>query len=683
MGTDVVLRVVDQFSKPLDDYASKTGQAEQASDKLATGLAGSDSASKRMASSLTELQSGISLAREGFQAAGQGVKFLQSAYENVIAPTVQYADEVRKLQRNIGATAEESSKLIQAADDVFISTSQLTTGLQAAIRKGFEPSIEGIGKLSDQYLAIQDPIARTKFLMDTFGRSGADLAPLMMKGSEGIKELGESAKQTGLVLSEQDVAATLKLKEATDRLDDSINGLKTSIGMGLIPPLTELANMVGNVVTAEMLLNDAQQKGLIGNEERMRRQVAVIFGFENESKAVYDLTAQLKAYDLVTGASRGVQHDFTSEVKGGKDVIEDLSGKSLPGAVRAFREVDVVMHDNTTSAALLKQGYADLSTVIAGELGQANKEYYADQKDLGAQIVETQTKIDKLKAAQGAIIPSTLDLTDASANLTIAQYNAQVASGKLADALKKQSENTDPDKTLEMEAAVAKAGLALQTAQGDVDGWSTKIDEAGEVHTANYTKQIGTLETTLGGLNAAYDANAKAHEDATHRILFGMLEQQFMIGGISEKEGLALAEVGKRWGLLDKDTATALAGMNGAITTFNNDGNVQHFADMFTGSHDVYYHVHVDGIPSGGIDPAAGDAGINNWTPPVTTPPPPTPPPPPGGGPGTPPPPPTPPPFVPPPGMNGQTSITQNFYNAPAGSSATYLQTAMAVAGAF
>jgi antitoxin component HigA of HigAB toxin-antitoxin module len=83
------------------------------------------------------------------------------------------------LGRTIGATPEEASKLIQAADDVQISYETLTTALEAAIRKGVEPTIEGLGGLADQYNAIQDPIERTKFLMDNFGRSGADLAPLM------------------------------------------------------------------------------------------------------------------------------------------------------------------------------------------------------------------------------------------------------------------------------------------------------------------------------------------------------------------------------------------------------------------------------------------------------------------------------------------------------------------------
>ena len=97
-------------------------------------------AAKGSSLSLTDLKSGLDLATQAFRA-------VKGAAESVINPFVDLAKQVRDLARDIGATPEEASKLIQAADDVNVSVGTLEAGLRAAIRKGIEPTIEGMGEL--------------------------------------------------------------------------------------------------------------------------------------------------------------------------------------------------------------------------------------------------------------------------------------------------------------------------------------------------------------------------------------------------------------------------------------------------------------------------------------------------------------------------------------------------------
>jgi transcriptional regulator with XRE-family HTH domain len=160
---------------------------------------------------------------------------MQQVYNATITETVEYAAQVRNLSMTIGASAEESSKLIQAADDMGISFDTLSQAMEGAIRKGAEPSIDGIAKLADQYNAIQDPIARVKFLMDTFGRSGADLKMLMQEGSSGIRELGVEAEKAGLVMGQDAVQAARDYEIASDGLNDRLEAVKIKIGNQLIP----------------------------------------------------------------------------------------------------------------------------------------------------------------------------------------------------------------------------------------------------------------------------------------------------------------------------------------------------------------------------------------------------------------------------------------------------------------
>jgi len=142
------------------------------------------------------------------------------------------------------------SKLIEAADDVGVSFGSLQTAMNVAIRKGIKPSIEGMGELADKYLAIQDPIDRTKFLMDNFGRSGAQLAPLMEKGSAGIKAMGEEAMRTGKIMSTQAVKDARDYEIAMDSLGDSVDGVKMQIGKGLLPVVTKATTIVSDAAQA-------------------------------------------------------------------------------------------------------------------------------------------------------------------------------------------------------------------------------------------------------------------------------------------------------------------------------------------------------------------------------------------------------------------------------------------------
>jgi hypothetical protein len=165
---------------------------------------------------------------------------MQQVYNATISETVEYATQVRNLSMTIGATAEESSKLIQAASDMGVSFDTLSAAMEGAIRKGAEPSIAGIAKLSDQYNAIQDPIERTRFLMETFGRAGADLQMLMQQGAAGIRELGQAAEDAGLVMDERAVQAARNYELALDNLYDKLDAAKIKVGNTFIPSLTSV-----------------------------------------------------------------------------------------------------------------------------------------------------------------------------------------------------------------------------------------------------------------------------------------------------------------------------------------------------------------------------------------------------------------------------------------------------------
>lgn len=214
-------------------YYEITGDTKKLGDSLTeskqkmTGLKGAASElSTTLNSKLTSAIAPAALVSAGIY----GIK-------NALDSTVAYAKQVEDLSRLIGATPEEASRLIQAADDMRISYDTLSTSMEAAIRKGFDPSIDGLEEIRKKYQELNEPIEKSKLLMDTFGRAGADMAPLMELPANKLKELAEAADKAGLTMSGSNLQAAKDYALAMDDLDDAINGAKYRLGNELIPEI--------------------------------------------------------------------------------------------------------------------------------------------------------------------------------------------------------------------------------------------------------------------------------------------------------------------------------------------------------------------------------------------------------------------------------------------------------------
>lgn len=114
--------------------------------------------------------------------------------------------------------------------------------------------------IADAISKIPDPMAQSKLAMDLFGKSGADLLP-MMKGN--LSETAEAASRLGIVLSEEAV-------RAGDEFGDTLGSL-ASVGKAciaqvlepMVPALTMVAEWLGQKLpSAVKFVKDALTLGL-------------------------------------------------------------------------------------------------------------------------------------------------------------------------------------------------------------------------------------------------------------------------------------------------------------------------------------------------------------------------------------------------------------------------------------
>lgn len=386
-GLEDEIKPVNTALDKMEDEAKDTASALDKMDNNLDGLGNTAMSSGDKFDSLMTAFTGIN---QAVQLAQEAYAMLEGVYDKVITQTVEYAEEVRSLSRAIGSTPEDASKLIQAADDVKVSFEDLNTGMQIAIRKGLSPTIDGMGLLADQYLAIEDPIERSKFLLDSFGRSGANLAPLMEKGAKGIKELGDAAKEVGLVLDQKALDSTREYEIAVDNLTDSWQGFAVTVGTEAIPAIVKLldqftdsaniSNMREEVnIFASALRNAGEITDKEYNEimkESYNRNLSTGESLISLSSAVESLKAQYADTGAVVDTT--AEEMIRSSINAGI-AAEKINQINLADARAEYEETAAVLNDQLAAAYdKVKDAEGRWRSGVAGQIkGEVEKEFEA------------------------------------------------------------------------------------------------------------------------------------------------------------------------------------------------------------------------------------------------------------------------------------------------------------------
>lgn len=203
--------------------------------------------------------------------------------------------------------------------------------------------------------------------------------------------------------------------------------------------------------------------------------------------------------------------------------------------------------------ALVQQQYSRLQLAISGPIRQANEQYEEQQKSVTERTAELEAELAKLEAGHGRMVT----VQNRSA-LSAAELN--LATLQLADAQAKLSEETDPLKA-------GQLAVKIEDLQGKIDGAT-----GATTRFVDNSTRIQEIKDALDDLKQQYDDNAKAHEEATKRILFNLLEQRLAVDGTSEDEFMMLQNLAGAWGLLDEKTLAYITDYDAWIKAMEDGG---------------------------------------------------------------------------------------------------------------
>lgn len=240
--------------------------AEQFNKELQTAEDTSDKAGKSFKQNL--MQAAVKVGT-GFASLASAAKDLGSRLKGLLDDTASYGDEVDKASQKMGISAEEYQKwdYVLQRNGSSIDTMQkglktltgkITEGSQAFETLGvsttnadgsFRTTEEVMNDVMAALAGMQDGAQRTALASQLFGSKVAqELAPTLNSGADGIQDLKDRADELGLVLSDEGVAASASYQDAMLDLEETIGGIKNSIGSQLLPVATDIIHKITDQV---------------------------------------------------------------------------------------------------------------------------------------------------------------------------------------------------------------------------------------------------------------------------------------------------------------------------------------------------------------------------------------------------------------------------------------------------
>lgn len=182
-------------------------------------------------------------------------------FEKAIEATTTYTGEVNRLSKAFGITLHQADGFHAALSKLGLQTDTMTTLGGKLVRqlRGHEDAFNRLGIVTrdseghfrnlqdvmldglDKLRGYQEGIDRTAASQVLFGRGAGDLTALLRLNREELEEGAKTARELGLVTTEEGVRANREYQQSVRELHEVWEAFQIAIGRELLPLLTELA----------------------------------------------------------------------------------------------------------------------------------------------------------------------------------------------------------------------------------------------------------------------------------------------------------------------------------------------------------------------------------------------------------------------------------------------------------
>src|SRR3990170_3944932 len=348
------------------------------------------------------------------------------------------ADGYKKLSKSMSETASGTGEAKKAFDVLGISVKNSDGSLKSSEQVMLE--------LADKFAGMEDGAGKTALAMKFFGKSGADLIPMLNEGSAGLAEFAQKARDSGNALSTKAAAAAAEFNDKLDELAGKLKGTVLPYVQDFVVGVNAAFNAVKRSNWEELDDAEAKLKKLVdlknavvqGDKFDILKNLASArrAGLSSEAGSFWEFASQgkdavaalneeiKKTHDSIDKLHKDLTHPPTLPKKNAPVLPDDEDEKeakrlteAIDKQIAAIAEQGATFNMTSTEATLYKlamQGANEGQIALARELLVMNEA----QKKQAEEFEDSQKKVVAAAAATKKIFEDT--------RTPIEQYNARM-----------------------------------------------------------------------------------------------------------------------------------------------------------------------------------------------------------------------------------------------------------------
>ena len=491
---------------------------------------------------------------------------MTAALGAIVAKTANAGDEIAKLSQRTGVSTELLSGYSLAAKLADVSLEGLGGGLKLLSRNMNEAS-QGTGTakdafkelgievvnadgtlrdsnevlldVADRFSGTENGAKKTALAMDIFGRSGADLIPMLNLGRKGLEENYEQARRLGLVYSKESAQGCEAFNDSITTLKAGLQGTGREIG-GVLMPIIQ--GFVEKATETVIKIREwaAEHPGLTKVITLLAAGLGAVMVTLGPMliilpKLVAGWTAFAAVLHTSTAALAASLAGLTALAAGAVMVYKTIN--TMIKAKEASVEADYEMSASNTEVGKKLREMADAAGVSRAELIKLTEKYGDNNVALQQAINSGKDQDETLQKLHAVVVKHREEVKKQEEAL---QKLTDLANNKTNPTL-----TTLGEKTKEVTEAVKTQFTAIVNT---ADGWSTleqqMLDMAREVP--------GAYDDMVADVNSSLDRLVQNNKDAA--------------GKIGEDHDAATTEISSKWDDLVRDITIGWAdGIQGLV----------------------------------------------------------------------------------------------------------------------
>lgn len=347
------------------------------------------------------------------------------------------------------------------------------------------------GVFADAIASVSDQTTKANFAMEVFGRSGAEMLPMLNQGSAGIDAMRQKARELGVVMSGEAAASGEEFGDALAGLQAQLSTLTYGVGAALVPALTDLIATVTPMIASTIGWINA-------NGELILQVAAIATGVAAAGGVLVTLGAVVSGLGIVLG---GV-------VTAGTAVVAVLGAIMSPVGLVAAGIVGLIAYTTDLSGA-----WDTLATSLGDSLSLAAQLAQNGELSIALELLWAQIQVLWSEGVQ-AVVGQTKDMVTAVITALAAAIDylgglIDKARNRLARTIAAAGEFTGlfPEGTSDELIGMQAAG---QVGQSALHGLSDSLRESADGF-ADLGSNVDELKSKLAGIKGeAVEANVKA-----------------------------------------------------------------------------------------------------------------------------------------------------------------------------